>query len=178
MIQARATGINWVGVVAEWTADFTTPEREVVNPDILARVGGVGGSLHAFAWPSATGSSPLGAGGRAAPAGVDRAGIGSAPADWRSEQSRRRCRPTVGVGLNCRDIIVKSSGLFWFTAAPLAIIAGAILILLHLSRGPRDFLMPRRCRVRLGDRSWVKCVGGDPIAGPLANQPGPRRLQN
>ena len=45
MLQAGATGINWVGVAAEWTPDFTTPERDAVIPSLVARGGGVGLSI-------------------------------------------------------------------------------------------------------------------------------------
>jgi nicotinamidase-related amidase len=45
MLQAGATGINWVAVAAEWTPDFTTPEREAILPALAARSGGVGISI-------------------------------------------------------------------------------------------------------------------------------------
>jgi nicotinamidase-related amidase len=45
MVQAGATGINWVALVAEWTPDYTTKEREAVNPGLAVRGGGVGLSL-------------------------------------------------------------------------------------------------------------------------------------
>jgi hypothetical protein len=45
MVQAGASGINWIGLVAEWTPDYTTPEREAVNPGLLVRGGSVGLSL-------------------------------------------------------------------------------------------------------------------------------------
>lgn len=45
MLQAGATGINWVGVAAEWTPDFTSPERDAVIPSLAARGGGVGISI-------------------------------------------------------------------------------------------------------------------------------------
>jgi nicotinamidase-related amidase len=46
MLQAGAAGINWVGLVAEWTPDFTTPERDAVIPALAARGGGVGLSIN------------------------------------------------------------------------------------------------------------------------------------
>src|SRR6476620_3068188 len=42
MVQAGATGINWVAAVSEWTPDYTTPEREALIPGLLVRGGGVG----------------------------------------------------------------------------------------------------------------------------------------
>jgi len=45
MVQAGATGINWIGLVAEWTPDFTSPERNAVIPGLVVRGGGVGLSL-------------------------------------------------------------------------------------------------------------------------------------
>jgi len=45
LVQAGATGINWIGLVAEWTPDYTTPERNAVVPGLIARGGGVGLSL-------------------------------------------------------------------------------------------------------------------------------------
>ena len=45
MLQAGATGINWVGIAAEWTPDFTSPERDAVIPSLAARGGGVGISI-------------------------------------------------------------------------------------------------------------------------------------
>jgi nicotinamidase-related amidase len=45
MLQAGATGINWVAVAAEWTPDFTSPEREAILPPLAARSGGVGISI-------------------------------------------------------------------------------------------------------------------------------------
>jgi nicotinamidase-related amidase len=45
MAQAGATGINWISVVAEWTPDYTSPERQAVNPGLLARGGGVALSI-------------------------------------------------------------------------------------------------------------------------------------
>ena len=41
MVQASATGINWIGVVTEWTPDYTTAERDAVYPGILAYDGAV-----------------------------------------------------------------------------------------------------------------------------------------
>jgi len=41
MVQAGASGINWVGLVTEWAPDYTTPERRAVNPGIAVRGGGV-----------------------------------------------------------------------------------------------------------------------------------------
>ncbi|HEX4863522.1 MAG TPA: isochorismatase family protein [Acidimicrobiales bacterium] len=45
MVQAGANGINWIGLVAEWTPDHTTPERAAVNPGLVERGSGVGLSL-------------------------------------------------------------------------------------------------------------------------------------
>jgi nicotinamidase-related amidase len=45
MVQGGANGINWVGLVTEWTPDYTTAERRAVNPGIVARGGGVGLAL-------------------------------------------------------------------------------------------------------------------------------------
>jgi nicotinamidase-related amidase len=41
MVQAGASGINWIGLVTEWTPDYTTTERQAVYPGILAHDGGV-----------------------------------------------------------------------------------------------------------------------------------------
>jgi len=35
LVQAGATPINWMAVVLEWTPDFTTEERERVNPPVM-----------------------------------------------------------------------------------------------------------------------------------------------
>ena len=45
MVQAGASGINWIGVVAEWTPDYTSGERQAVNPGLVARGGGVALSI-------------------------------------------------------------------------------------------------------------------------------------
>ena len=45
MVQAGATGINWIALVTEWTPDYTTKEREAVTPAILERGSGVGLSM-------------------------------------------------------------------------------------------------------------------------------------
>jgi len=45
MVQAGASGVNWIGLVAEWTPDYTAPERQAVNPGLLVRGGGVGLSV-------------------------------------------------------------------------------------------------------------------------------------
>jgi nicotinamidase-related amidase len=45
MAQAGANGINWIGLITEWTPDYTTPERAAVNPVVLERGSGVGLSL-------------------------------------------------------------------------------------------------------------------------------------
>jgi hypothetical protein len=45
MVQAGATGINWISVVAEWTPDYTSAERQAVNPGLVARGGGVALSI-------------------------------------------------------------------------------------------------------------------------------------
>ena len=37
----EATLVGWLGVVAEWTPDYTSAERQAVNPGLLARGGGV-----------------------------------------------------------------------------------------------------------------------------------------
>lgn len=42
MVQAGANGINWIGVVTEWTPDYTSAERAAVIPGLLARGGSVG----------------------------------------------------------------------------------------------------------------------------------------
>jgi nicotinamidase-related amidase len=41
MVQAGANGINWIGLVTEWTPDYTSAERQAVYPGILAHDGGV-----------------------------------------------------------------------------------------------------------------------------------------
>ena len=48
MVQAGANGINWIGLVAEWTPDHTTPERAAVNPGLVERGSGVGLSLEFY----------------------------------------------------------------------------------------------------------------------------------
>jgi len=45
MAKAGASGINWLGVVAEWTPDYTSAERQAVNPGLAARGGGVALSI-------------------------------------------------------------------------------------------------------------------------------------
>jgi nicotinamidase-related amidase len=35
LLQAGATPINWVAVICEWTPDFTTKERQRVNPPVM-----------------------------------------------------------------------------------------------------------------------------------------------
>ena len=45
MVQAGASGINWIALVAEWTPDYTSTERNAVIPGLVARAGGVGLSL-------------------------------------------------------------------------------------------------------------------------------------
>jgi nicotinamidase-related amidase len=45
MVQAGASGINWIGVVTEWTPDYTSAERQAVIPGLLLRGGGVALSL-------------------------------------------------------------------------------------------------------------------------------------
>jgi nicotinamidase-related amidase len=45
MVQAGASGINWIGVVTEWTPDYTSAEREAVIPGLLVRGGAVALSL-------------------------------------------------------------------------------------------------------------------------------------
>ena len=45
MVQAGASGINWIGLVTEWTPDYTTAERQAVIPGLLVRGGGVALSL-------------------------------------------------------------------------------------------------------------------------------------
>ena len=39
MVQAGASGINWIAVLTEWAPDFTTPERNAMTPGLLARGG-------------------------------------------------------------------------------------------------------------------------------------------
>ena len=41
MIQAGAKPINWIGVIAEWTADYTSPERSQLTDALLRHGGGV-----------------------------------------------------------------------------------------------------------------------------------------
>ena len=41
MIQAGAKPINWMGVVAEWTPDYTSPERIALTNALLRHGGGV-----------------------------------------------------------------------------------------------------------------------------------------
>ncbi len=45
MVQAGASGINWISVVAEWTPDYTSAERQAVNPGLVARGGDVALSI-------------------------------------------------------------------------------------------------------------------------------------
>ena len=45
MVQAGANGINWVAAVTEWTPDYTSAERQAVNPGLVARGGGVALSI-------------------------------------------------------------------------------------------------------------------------------------
>jgi len=45
MVHVGANGINWIGIVSEWTPDYRSPEREAVVPGLLARGGSVGLSL-------------------------------------------------------------------------------------------------------------------------------------
>ncbi|HEX6713301.1 MAG TPA: isochorismatase family protein [Thermoleophilaceae bacterium] len=35
LVQAGATPINWVAIICEWTPDFTTEERNRVNPSVM-----------------------------------------------------------------------------------------------------------------------------------------------
>ena len=35
LVQAGATPINWVAIICEWTPDFTTDERQRVNPPVM-----------------------------------------------------------------------------------------------------------------------------------------------
>jgi nicotinamidase-related amidase len=35
LVQAGATPINWVAIICEWTPDFTTEERNRVNPPVM-----------------------------------------------------------------------------------------------------------------------------------------------
>ena len=35
LVQAGATPINWVAIICEWTPDFTTDERQSVNPPVM-----------------------------------------------------------------------------------------------------------------------------------------------
>ena len=44
-VQCRRTPINWIGAVAEWTPDYTSPERQAVTAGLLARGGGVALSI-------------------------------------------------------------------------------------------------------------------------------------
>ncbi len=41
MIQAGARPMNWMGVVAEWTPDYTSPERNALTDALLRHGGGV-----------------------------------------------------------------------------------------------------------------------------------------
>jgi len=41
MVQAGAKPINWIGVVAEWTPDYTSPERMALTDALLRHGGGV-----------------------------------------------------------------------------------------------------------------------------------------
>ncbi len=41
MIQAGAHPINWMAVVAEWTPDYTSPERNAIGEAFLQHGGGV-----------------------------------------------------------------------------------------------------------------------------------------
>jgi len=42
LVQAGATPINWMAVICEWTPDFTTEERQRVNPAVM-RYGSMAG---------------------------------------------------------------------------------------------------------------------------------------
>jgi nicotinamidase-related amidase len=42
LLQAGATPINWVSVICEWTPDFTTEDRQRVNPPVM-RYGSMAG---------------------------------------------------------------------------------------------------------------------------------------
>jgi nicotinamidase-related amidase len=57
MVQAGASGINWIGVVSEWTPDYSSAEREAVIPGLLTRGGSVGLSVEYL-----LGNAPLPAG--------------------------------------------------------------------------------------------------------------------
>jgi hypothetical protein len=35
LIQAGATPINWMAIICEWTPDYTTDERQRVNPPVM-----------------------------------------------------------------------------------------------------------------------------------------------
>ncbi len=35
LVQAGATPINWMAIICEWTPDFTTEERQLVNPPVM-----------------------------------------------------------------------------------------------------------------------------------------------
>jgi nicotinamidase-related amidase len=35
LVQAGATPINWMAVICEWTPDYTTDERQRVNPPVM-----------------------------------------------------------------------------------------------------------------------------------------------
>ena len=41
LIQAGAKPLNWLGVVAEWTPDYTSPERLALTNALLRHGGGV-----------------------------------------------------------------------------------------------------------------------------------------
>ncbi len=45
MVQAGASGINWIALLTEWTPDYTSTERQAVYPGLLERGGGVGLSV-------------------------------------------------------------------------------------------------------------------------------------
>ena len=42
LVQAGATPINWMSIICEWTPDFTTDERQRVNPSVM-RYGSMAG---------------------------------------------------------------------------------------------------------------------------------------
>ena len=35
LVQAGATPINWMAVICEWTPDYTSDERQRVNPPVM-----------------------------------------------------------------------------------------------------------------------------------------------
>lgn len=48
MVQAGATPVTWIGLLAEWTPDYTSDERNAVVPALMEHGSGVGLSLEYY----------------------------------------------------------------------------------------------------------------------------------